>query len=145
MYKTIEKGSFVFWNRKQDDELYVRCDEQNLRSAYRVDADDQLMVVLMVGGERVQLVNLSANGVAFRMSDSVDEASSSDVALSGVLFVGDRHNPIPVRLEIVVRREGLVRCKISHQDLLAQKKLAAAINRYQKLKIRAAEQSLKDQ
>ena len=136
----------MFWNKKKgNEEIYVRCDQENVRAAYRVDANESLNVALIVSGFRAELVNLSAGGIAFRLAEGAGSSLVDQQTLNGVLYVGDLHLPIPVELEIVMHSDGLFRCSIGHQDLWAQKKLTEAISRYQKLQIRTQEERYKSE
>ena len=130
----------MFWNKNKDDELYIRCDIKNDRSAYRVDPGHHGSVVLLVDGERARIHNISATGIAFDLEESSAPDTEVPESLQGILFIGQQHNPIPVMLHVVSHEGTLFRCRITHNDLLAQKKLSAAIIDFQKQQIRAQTQ-----
>ncbi len=134
----------MVWNKQNNINLYVRCEYDDTRTAYRIEPDDHSSTItLLIDGERVKINNISANGIAFETCANAAPLPASVTKLHGILFLGPEHHPIPVELIVIARQERMVRCKISNQNLTAQKKLTKAISDHQKQKIRAREHAKK--
>ena len=130
----------MFWNKNNKDELYVHCDIDNLRAAYRIEPGAHTELALLIDGTRVQILNLSANGIAFELDESCDPRLDNAKQMQGILYIDHQHSPISLQLSVVNRHERILRCQIDHQDELAQRQLAAAIIEHQKRQIRANSQ-----
>ncbi|RDE19064.1 PilZ domain-containing protein [Motiliproteus coralliicola] len=127
----------MFWkSNKTDEQLYVRCEIDNKRSNYRVTPEDNGALSLLIEGEQVRIMNLSVSGIAFELADPKSPLKDS-LELHGILYIGHRNNPIPLRLQVLDRRDLVLRCRTLDLDAIIQRKLSAAITQYQKQQIRS--------
>ncbi|WP_421868394.1 PilZ domain-containing protein [Motiliproteus sp.] len=127
----------MFWKRKSaDEQLYVRCEIDNKRSNYRVTPEDNGTLSLLIEGEPARIKNISVSGIAFELNDS-NSSLNEKRELHGILYIGHRHSPIPLLLQVLDRQASLLRCRILNLDSLTQRKLSAAITHYQKQQIRS--------
>ena len=56
----------MFWKEKQNDSEMFSLESNDRRLAYRVLPQANVPIVFEFGGEKVQMVNICANGLAFK-------------------------------------------------------------------------------
>jgi len=56
----------LFWKEKQNDSEIFSFESNDRRLAYRVSPHSNAPIVFEFGGEKVQVVNISAGGLAFK-------------------------------------------------------------------------------
>ena len=121
----------MFWKKKERIEVKLDSRHSDNRAAYRIAPDEELPVILKIGGEEFKAQNISGTGVAFRC-ERLEQGSRS----AAMVRVPTDTRIFPVVIEVVAKQDDLCRCRFKDINEQAENLLHAYILELQKRKIR---------
>ena len=121
----------MFWKKKERIEVELDSRHGDNRAAYRIAPDEELPVILKIGGEEFKAQNISGTGVAFRC-ERLEQGSRS----AAMVRVPTDKRIFPVVIEVVAKQGDLCRCRFRDINEQAENLLHAYILELQKRKIR---------
>jgi len=108
------------------------------RHDFRVTPSPPTPINLRVGATALSIVDIATNGIAFTAATALDERfSDPTVPLPALLYLGQEHHPLPITLQLIIRKAQTHHCRLIHHSLQGQKILSRFSVAHQKYEIRA--------